>query len=87
MAPKQARAGNLSKANQTVCSVLKPEFGQDALHKLQEKTPVGSVIFDKQFCPTTDALDEMRRHDEWLNIQEHSFSIKSIKGGPEPLET
>jgi len=25
-----------------------------------------------------DALDEMRRHDEWLNIQEHSFSIKKI---------
>jgi len=36
MAQKQARAGNLSKANQTVCSVLKPAFGHDTLHKLQE---------------------------------------------------
>ena len=79
MAQKQARAGNLSKANQTVCSVLKPAFGHDTLHKLQEKTPVGSVVFDKQFWPTTDALDEMRRQDEWLNIQEHSFSITKIE--------
>jgi len=78
MAQKQARAGNLSKANQTVCSVLKPTFGHDTLYKLQEKTPVGSVVFDKQFWPTTDALAEMRRHDEWLNVQEHSFSIKKI---------
>jgi len=78
MAQKQARAGNLPKANQTVCSVLKPAFGHDTLHKLQEKTPVGSVVFDKKNWPTTDALDEMRRHDEWLNIQEHSFSIKKI---------
>jgi len=78
MAQKQARAGNLSKANQTVCSVLKPAFGHDTLHKLQEKTPVGSVVFDKQFWPTTDALDEIRRQDEWLNIREHSFSIKKI---------
>jgi len=64
MAQKQARAGNLSKANQIICSVLKPVFGQNTLHKLQEKTPVGSVVFDKQFWSTTDALDEMRRHDE-----------------------
>jgi len=78
MAQKQIRAGNLSKANQTVCSVLKPAFGHDTLHKLHEKTPVGSVVFDKQFWPTTDALDEMRRHDEWLNMQEHSFSIKKF---------
>jgi len=63
MAPKQARAGKLSKANQTVFSVLKPAFGHNTLHKLQEKTPFGSVVFDKQFWPTTDALDEMRRHD------------------------
>jgi len=63
-AQKQARAGNLSKANQTVRSVLKPAFGHDTLHKLQEKTPVSSVVFDKQFWPTTDALNEMRRHDE-----------------------
>jgi len=63
MAPKQARVGNLSKANQTVCSVLKPAFGHDTLHKLQEKTPVGSIVFDKQFWPTTDALDKMRRHN------------------------
>ena len=63
---------------ETVCSVLKPAFMHDTLHKLQEKTLVGSVVFDKQFWPTTDALDEMWRHDEWLNIQEHSFSIKKI---------
>jgi len=51
MAQKQARpgAGNLSKANQIVCSVLKPAFGHDTLYKLQEKTPVNSVVFDKQF--------------------------------------
>jgi len=78
MSPKQARGGNLSKANQTVCSVLKLAFGHDTLHNLQEKTPVGSVVFDKRFWPTTDALDEMRRHDEWFNIQENSFSIKKI---------
>ena len=78
MAQKQARAGNLSKANQIVCLVLKPAFGHDTLHKLHEKTLVGSVVFDKQFWPTTDALDEMHRHDKWLNIQEHSFSIKKI---------
>ena len=64
MAQKQARVGNLSKTSQTVWSVLKPAFGHDTLYKLQEKTPVGSVVFDKQFWPTTDALDEMRRHDE-----------------------
>jgi len=74
MAQKQARASNLSKANQTVCSVLKPAFGHDTLHKLQEKTPVGSVVFNKQLWPTTDALDEMRRQDEWLSIQENQFS-------------
>jgi len=78
MAQKQARAGNLSRANQTVCSVLKPAVGHDTLHKLQEKTPVGSVVFVKQFWPTTEALDETRRHDEWLHIQEHSFAIKKI---------
>ena len=27
---------------------------------------------------TTDVLDEMRRQDEWLNIQENSFSTKKI---------
>jgi len=70
MAQKQARAGNLFEANQTVCSVLKPAFEHDTLHKLQEKTPVGSVVFDKQFWPTKDALDEMRQQDELLNIQE-----------------
>ena len=43
-----------------------------------EKTQVGSIVFDKQFWPTTDALDEMRRHDEWLNMQEYSFSIKKM---------
>ena len=59
-ASSRTSAGNLSKVNQTVCSVLKPAFGHDTLHKLQEKTPVGSVVFDKQFWPTTDALDEMR---------------------------
>jgi len=64
MAQKQARAGNLSKANQTVCSVLNLAFGHDTLLKSQEMTPVGSVVFGKQFWPTTDALDEMRRHDE-----------------------
>ena len=74
MVQKQARASNLSKANQTVCSVLKPAFGHDTLHKLQEKTPVGSVVFNKQLWPTTDALDEMRRQDEWLSIQENQFS-------------
>jgi len=78
MAQKQVRVDKLSKANQTVCSVLKPAFEHDTLHKLQEKTPVGSVVFDKKKWPTTDALDEMRRHDEWINIQEHSFSIKKI---------
>jgi len=76
MAQKQARAGNLSKVNQTVCSVLKLAFGHDILHKLQKKTPVGSVVFDKRFWPTTDALDEMRRHDEWLKIQEQSFLLQ-----------
>ena len=55
MAQKQARAGNLSKANQTVYSVLRLAFGHDTLHKSQEKTPVGSDVFDKQFWPTTDA--------------------------------
>ena len=54
-------------------SVFKPAFGHATLHKLQEKTPVGSVVFDKEFWPTTDALDEMRRQDEWLNIQEIRF--------------
>jgi len=49
MAQKQARAGNLSKVNQTVCSVLKPAFEHDTLHKFQGKAPVGSVVFDKQF--------------------------------------
>ena len=44
MASKQARAGNLSKANQTVSSVLKPAFGHDTLLKLQAKTLVGSVV-------------------------------------------
>jgi len=78
LARKQDRAGNLSKSNQTVCSVFKPAFGHDTLQKLQEKTPVGSVVSDKQFWPTTDAFDEMRRHDEWLNMHKHSFSIKKI---------
>jgi len=59
-----------------VCVRVCCAFGHDTLHKLQEKTPVGSVVFDKQFWPTTNALDELHRHDEWLNIQEHSFSIK-----------
>jgi len=57
---------------------LKPAFGHDSLHKLQDKTLVRSVIFDKQFWPTTDAPDEMRRQDDWLKIQEISFSIKKI---------
>jgi len=48
------------------------------LFKLQEKTPVDCIIFDKQFWPTTDTLDEMHRQDEWLNIQENSFSIQKI---------
>jgi len=46
------------------------------LHKLQEKTPVGSVSFDKQFWLTTDVLDEMHRQNEWLHIQENYVLYK-----------
>ena len=78
MSQKQARAGRLIKANLTVYSVLKPAFGYDTLHKLLKKTPVGSVDFNKEFWPTTDALNEMRRQDEWFNIQKYSCPIKKI---------
>jgi len=47
MAQKQVRVDKLSKANQTVCSVLKPAFEHDTLHKLQEKTPVGHERFGR----------------------------------------
>ena len=36
-----------------------------------------SKPFREQFS-LAYALDKMHRHDEWLNIQEHSFSIKKI---------
>jgi len=36
------------------------------------------MMVQKQFWPTTVALDEMRQEDEWLNIQENSFSIEKI---------
>jgi len=33
------------------------------LLQLQEKTPVGSVVIDQQFWPTTDTLDDMHQQD------------------------
>ena len=36
------------------------------------------MMVQKQFWPTTVALDEMRQEDEWLNIQENSFPIEKI---------
>ena len=48
LAQKYARAGNLSKASQTICSTLKPALKPDTLDKLKAKNLQDSTDFDSR---------------------------------------
>ena len=50
-AQKCAKAGNLSKANQTICSELIPSCDENTLPQLQALHPPGDLNFNRQFWP------------------------------------
>jgi len=77
LAQEYARAGNLSKASQTICSTLKPALKLDTLDKLKAKNPQDSIDFDSCHWPTTE--ENMRRDDDWQKTKAESFSIKKIR--------
>ena len=79
LAQKYARAGNLSKASQTICSTLKPALKPDTLDKLKAKNPQASTDFDSRHWPTAEEMDALRRDEDWLNTEADSFSVKKIK--------
>ena len=78
-AQKHARAGNLSKASQTICSTLKPALKSDTLDKLKAKPPQDSTGFDSRHWPTAEKMDALRRDDDWQNTEAESFSVKKIR--------
>ena len=69
LAQKLARAGNYSKACQTVCSNLTLSLGSGTLAKLQAKNPQGSVDFDRSFWPSDADMDALRQGDDWLHVE------------------
>jgi len=79
LAQKYARASNLSKTSQTICSTLKPALKPDTLEKLRAKNPQDSTDFDSCHWPTTEEMDDMRRGDDWPKTEAESFSIKKIR--------
>jgi hypothetical protein len=79
LAQKYARAGNLSKASQTICSTLIPALKPDTLDKLKAKNPQDSTDFDSRHWPTAEEIDALRRNHVWQKIEAESFSIKKIK--------
>ena len=79
LAQKYARAGNLSKASQTICSTLIPALKPDTLDKLKAKNPQDSTDFDSRHWPTAEEIDALRRDHVWQKIEAESFSIKKIK--------
>ena len=79
LAQKYARAGNLSKASQTICSTLKPALKPDTLDKLKAKNPQASTDFDSRHWPTAEEMDALRRDEDWLNTEADSFSVKKIR--------
>jgi len=66
LAQKYARAGNLSKASQTICSALKPALKLDTLDKLKAQKPQDSTDFDSSSCHwlTAEEMDTLRRDDD-----------------------
>jgi hypothetical protein len=79
LAQKYPRAGNLSKASQTICSTLKPSLSPDTFDKLRAKNPQDSTDYDSSHWPTADEMDVLRGDDDWQNILAASFSVKKIK--------
>ena len=79
LAQKYTRAGNLSKASQTICSTLKPALKPDTLDKLKAKNPQDSTDFDSRHWSTTEEMDDLRRDDNWQKTEAESFSIKKIR--------
>ena len=69
LAQKYARAGNLSKASETICSTLKPALKPDTLDKLKAKNPQDSTDFDSRHWPTTEEMDIMRRDNDWQKTE------------------
>ena len=58
LAQKYPRAGNLSKASQTIWSTLKPALKPGTLDKLKAKNPPDSTDFDSRHWPTTEDWSE-----------------------------
>jgi hypothetical protein len=79
LAQKYARAGNLSKASQTICSTLKPSLSPDTFDKLRAKNPQGSTDFDSHHWLTAEEMDVLCGDDDWQNTEAASFSVKKIK--------
>jgi len=58
-AQKCAKAGNLSKANQTICSELIPSCDENTLPQLQALHPHGDLNFNRQFWPEEQAIRDL----------------------------
>jgi len=73
LAQEYARAGNLSKASQTICSTLNPALKLNTLDKLKAKNPHDSIDFNSHQWPTAEDMDALCHDDDWQNTEAEFF--------------
>ena len=78
-AQKCAKAGNLSKANQTICSELIPSCDENTLPQLQSLHPPGDLNFNRQFWPEEQAIRDYWASAEGQEVVDKHFSLKKIR--------
>ena len=78
-AQKCAKAGNLSKANQTICSELIPSCDENTLPQLQALHPHGDLNFNRQFWPEEQAIRDYWASAEGQEVVDKHFSLKKIR--------
>jgi hypothetical protein len=79
LAQKYARFGNFSKANQAICSDLKPLLGPTTLPKMQAKNPQRPLDFDDSFWPSQHDFSNLRQQCDWPTIEADFLSLKKIQ--------
>ena len=78
-AQKCAKAGNLSKANQTIRSELIPSCDENTLPQLQDLHPPGDLNFNRQFWPEEQAIRDYWASAEGQEVVDKHFSLKKIR--------
>ena len=78
-AQKCAKAGNLSKANQTICSELVPSCDENTLPQLQSLHPHGDLNFNRQHWPEEHMIRDYWASAEGQEVVDKHFSLKKIR--------